>query len=85
MIPFLVTFVVCLHSSSIGIISGTIVHLGMVLSGHVTPMLGKIVAENDDDDLEGIFSNYKNKIVIIKIKLFQNFETICDNQILNKS
>lgn len=52
MIPFVVTFVVCLHSSSIGIILGTIVHLGMVLSGHVTPMLGKIAAENDDDDLE---------------------------------
>ncbi|CBY10738.1 unnamed protein product [Oikopleura dioica] len=32
MIPFVVTFVVCLHSSSIGIILGTIVHLGMVLS-----------------------------------------------------
>ena len=63
MIPFVVTFIVCLHSSSIGIILGTIVHLGMVLSGHVTPILGKIASENeDDDDLEGIFSKLINFI-----------------------
>ena len=56
MIPFVVTFTVCLHSSSIGIILGTIVHLGIVLSGHVTPIIEKLAAENeDDDDLEGIF------------------------------
>ena len=64
MIPFVVTFIVCLHSSSIGIILGTIVHLGMVLAGHVTPRLGKIVAHHDDDDLEGTF--FKENLNIFK-------------------
>ena len=75
MIPFVVTFVVCLHSSSIGIILGTIVHLGMVLSGHVTPMLGKIAAENDDDDLEGNFQNHIWKYLPTLIQQ-PNFEQI---------
>jgi hypothetical protein len=70
MIPFVVTFIVCLHSSSIGIILGTIVHLGMVLSGHVTPMLGKIAAENEDDDLEGFFSKPIDNIKHQKAILF---------------
>ncbi|CAG5080461.1 Oidioi.mRNA.OKI2018_I69.PAR.g9600.t1.cds [Oikopleura dioica] len=56
MAPFVVTFIVCLHSSSVGIILGTIVHLCMVLSGHVTPMLGgKVeIEESDEEENENI-------------------------------